>query len=155
MTELNWDVLGKLVLELRAESPIVAIVGRDEANLVRVRGFEPSPGDGAVQVTDKGRRYANAFIVLATLATPRHPTVPIQTDRVVARCYGRTPAEAMALYVAASNALHNLGPRLHANGLGIYISLDDTGGTQEKDPDTQQPLVSFVISLVATTQAVA
>lgn len=137
----NWDPLGKVIIELREAAAVAAIV--DD----RVRGEEPAPGDG-------GKPF-KAFVVLSTLATPRHPRVPIQRPRIAGRFYGRTAQEAMALYVAASNALHGVGPRTHTNGLGIYVSLDDTGGVPDNDPDTKQPLVNGVFELVATTLAVA
>jgi len=136
------DPLGKLLLELRDDLEVDALVDG------RVRGQEPAPGDAM------GAGQYKAFVVISTLATPRLPRVPVQRSRYGVRCYGRTPQEAMELYGACSDAIHLIGPRLKSNGLGIYISLDDTGGTASRDPDTQQPLVDFVIELLATTQAV-
>jgi hypothetical protein len=142
------DVLGKLIIELRQDPAVAAITER-------IRGFEPAPGDAATVANSSPVRYKNAFVVLVTLATPRMKGVPVQRPRIAARCYGRTPQEAAALYGACSDAIHHVGPRVHANGLGVYNSHDDTGGTAERDPDTGQPLVSFVIDLHATTQVVA
>jgi hypothetical protein len=137
------DPLGKLLIELRDDVEVDAIVDG------RVRGNEPKAGD-AQPLGDY-----QAFVVITELASPRIPRVPVQRVRYGVRCYGRTFQEARSLYGACSDAIHLLGPRLHANGLGIYISIDDTGGTASRDPDTKQPLVDFVIELLATTQAVA
>jgi hypothetical protein len=148
MTEFNFDSLGKVIIELRDDAEVAAIVGN------RV-GWEPGPGWAAVQVTPQGPRYTNAFVLVNTLVTPRHPRLPIQRPRIAVRCYGRTPEEAGQLYVASSNALHGAGPRVHSNGLGIYTSHDVAGGSgPEKDPDTGQPYYSFIAELIATTQAV-
>ena len=54
-----------------------------------------------------------------------------------------------------SDAIHEVGPRVHANGLGIWLTVDEAGGEQESDPDTRQPLQTLIIRAHATTQAVA
>ena len=59
------------------------------------------------------------------------------------------------LYRMISNAFHMVGPRMHSNGMGIYGSWDDTGPTQDTDPVTQQPVVTFALDSFATTLAVA
>lgn len=138
------DALPKLLTEIRDDDAVDAIVDG------RVRGFEPAPGDA------KPNGSYQAFVVLVQLSAPRvAPRVPAQRATIVTRCYGRTPAEAASLRWAVSNAIHNIGPRVHANGLGIYQSLDETGGEQEKDPDTGQPYQTLVITALATTVAVA
>lgn len=144
----NFDSLGKVIIALREDDDVAAITER-------IRGFEPGPGDADTDAQASGPRFKHAFVVLSTLATPRMGRLPVQRPRIGGRFYGRTPQEAMALYVACSNALHLPGPRVHSNGLGIYTSLDETGGSQDKDPDTQQPFVSAVFELFATTQAVS
>ena len=141
MTEFNFDPIGKAIIELREFGDVADIV--DD----RVRGFEPAPGDSNTPY--------RAFIVLSLLAAPPDPRLPIQRARIGAKLYGRTPQEAMALYVAAYHALHGVGPRVHANRLGIYTSHDDTGPSQGKDPGTDQPYVDAIFELVATTMAVA
>jgi hypothetical protein len=144
----NWDPLGKLIIELREDAAVAAIVGE------RVRPFEPRPGDADVDATPDGPRFKHPFLVVVMLGGARHPRLPIQRPRVAIRCYGRTLVEAGQLYSAASDALHNTGPRVHSNGLGIYASFDDTGGSAERDPDTGQPFYTFIVDLLATTQAV-
>jgi hypothetical protein len=136
------DVLPKLLTEIRDDADVAAITSR-------IRGAEPADGDA------QGAGSYQPFVVLVQLAAPRMPRVPVQTARIVARCYGRTPAEAAALRWAVSNAIHNRGPRVFSNGLGFYNSLETEGGEQDKDPDTQQPLQIAFFEVPATTQVVA
>jgi hypothetical protein len=144
------DVLPKLIVEMREDAAVAAIVGANPTVATpRVRGFEPKSDD--VQPSDRWR----AFVVIVQLDVPRDRRVPVQRPSYAFRCYGRTLEEARDLYMACSDALHDVGPRVHANGLGIYISADVSGGTPDIDPDTRQPLYEFTAQLIATTQAVA
>lgn len=157
------DALPKFLIEIRDDPDVDAIAEG------RVRGFEPAPQivhptTGAlIQKGDARAGTAQdpyiAFVVLVQLDAPRELRAPIQRPVIAARCYGRTHAEAAALRWAVSKAIHPdtgpLGPRVHANGLGIYQSFDAAGGEQEKDPNTQQPYQTLVINSMATTQAVA
>lgn len=148
------DVLPKLLIELRDDDIVDAIVAK------RVRGKEP---EGPV-IDDKGRQLEPGdvrpageyipFVVLSRLGSPPHPTVPIQTARILIRCYGRNDREAAVLRNACARVLHGRGPRTYANGLCIFVTTDVTGGDQDADPDTQQPLETFVVEAIATTQAV-
>lgn len=150
MAELNWDPMGKVIIEIRSDAEVAAIVGANPTSTPpRVRGGEPMPSD--IQPRESWR----AFVKLVNLGGPRWRRVPVQRPRLAAQCYGRTFAEAAHLATAVSNAIHFVGPREHANGLGIYASFDDTSGEQDKDPDTQQPFVTVFIDLIGTTQAVA
>ena len=150
MTLLVPDVLPKILIELRDDEDVADIVGvNPTSDPPRVRGFEPAPGDA------KGPGEYKAFVVVVQLDAPRLGRLPVQRPRIAVSCYGRTLQEAAALRWACSNAIHYIGPRTHTNGLGIYISRDDTGGEQEKDPDTKQPLQVFIVDLFATTQEVA
>lgn len=146
-----WDPVGKLMTDMRSSSDVAAIVGEHphEPKLPRVRS--PQPGAGDAQGPGKYR----AFVVVVTMATPRHPSVPIQRTRHLVTCYGRDPEEAALLYAACSTAIHHQGPRQTTSGNAIYVSHDDTGGAYGEDPDTKQPYYSFVIESLATTQAVA
>lgn len=140
----------KLLIELRDDAAVSAIVS------TRVRVFEPAPGDAGwtTDVLTGDKTYNNAFVVIVQLASPRAHRNPVQAPRFAVRCYGRTVIEADDLYRACSDAIHETGPRLYANGLGIYHSHDDTGGNAEKDPDTGQPYMTFIVELLATAQAV-
>jgi hypothetical protein len=143
------SVLNKLLIELRENDAVNAIVGN------RVRTPKPAPGDAAwADLVDGTRQYKFAFIVLGLLAAPRRLRLPVQDARIVVGCYGRNVIEAAELRWAASNAIHNIGPRIHANGLGIYNSWEDAGGEADSDPDTGQPLERFIVAAIATTQAV-
>lgn len=148
----TWDPVGRLLTELRDAPAVAAIVGENPHEPVhpRVRSPKAAPGD-AQQGPDDYR----AHVTIATLALPRHQSVPVQRARHVVRCYGRTPEEAAALYVACSNALHHRGPRVTGGGFAVYVTHDDTGGTEGEDPDTHQPYYDFVVETVASTQVLA
>jgi len=148
----TWDPVGRLVTELRSDPAVAAIAGQNPTTAPRVRGQHEAPGDA--RSDDRGEALLRAHIVVATLGLPPHPQVPLLRDRHAVRCYGRTPEEATALYVAASRVVHAKGPR-RAGAQAIYVSHDDTGGDYSTDPDTLQPLYTFVVETVATTQVVA
>lgn len=138
------DPLGKLLTELRDDDGVDALVDG------RVRGFEPAAGDA------KPKGSYQAFVVISALDSRREPRSPTARWTFGVRCYGSTAQNAMAVYGACSDAINNIGPRLRASdGLGIYISHDIGGGSAERDPDTQQPYVTFTVELHATTVAVA
>lgn len=150
------DVLGKLVLEVRDDD------GVDNIAHGRVRGVDPAaevlhPTTKAVITTADTQPPGsyNAHVVMVLLDDPRvAPRLPVHRALIGVRCYGRTRAEAAALRWAVSNAIHLVGPRLKANGLAIWQSLDASGGAQATDPDTQQPYEAFVVSALASTVAV-
>jgi hypothetical protein len=110
-----WDPVGRLLVELREDDRVAAIVGANPTEPVypRVRSPKSAPGD--LQGPESYRAHA----VIGTLATPRMASVPVQRARHVVRCYGRTPEEAAALYAACSDALHHVGPRVTGAGNGI------------------------------------
>lgn len=130
--------MGALISELRT------------ANIAsgRVRGGEPAAGDA------KGAPDFHRFVVLVRLGTLREHRAPVQEVRIGVRAYGVTYQDAAALFNEISDAVDNAGPRL-VGSKGIYQSLDETGGTAEKDPDTGQPYETGVIALYAATEAVA
>lgn len=137
------DPLGSLLVEIRSDVDVAALVGG------RVRGFEPAPGDAKPLGSYQG------FVVIVALSVPPDPQLPVTFATYGIRCYGATPQAAWAVWGAVVKALHEVGPRLKANGLGIYKTIVVSGGEQSKDPDTQQPLVDGTIRLIATTQVVA
>jgi hypothetical protein len=143
------DPVGQLLNELKEAAAVAAIVGANPTMEPRVRSPKPGPGDSQAAAAYR------AFIVIATLATPPEKSaVPVMRARHVVRCYGRNPTEAELLYDAASEALHHRGPRQQGTR-AIYASHDDTGAAYEEDPDTKQPLYSFIVETLAATQAVA
>jgi hypothetical protein len=143
------DVLGKLVLEVRDDSAVDSIAHG------RVRGADPAGAVGDEHGDQRGPGEYVAYVVMELLDDPRvAPRVPAHRAVIVARCYGRTRAEAASLRWAVSNALHLVGPRLKANGLAIWQSLDTGGSGQARDPETQQPYETVVFSALASTVAV-
>lgn len=146
-----WDPVGRLLTELRDHAGVAAIVGENPHEPVHPRVRSPKAGPGDMQDPSTYR----AFVTIATLATPRMLSVPVQRDRHVVRCFGRTYEEAAALYAACSDAVHHMGPRVAGSGQGIYVTHDDTGGAVGEDPDTKQPTYTFIIETLATTQVVA
>jgi hypothetical protein len=140
------DILGKLLIELRDDDDFA--LWHDG----RVRGEEPAPGDA------KGPGEYVRFAVITTLATPRERRVPVQRPTYAVNVFGTSPKDAMAGYVLASDAIHRAGVRMAGTGtnrVGIWDSFDDSGGTPERDPQTGQPFVTFVVHLIATDQSVA
>lgn len=136
------DPLGALLVEIRDDVDVDSLVNG------RVRGFEPAPGDA------KPAGSFQAFIILSALSVPPEKRTPVTFATYAVRCYGSTAQNAWAVYGALVKAIHMVGPRLKASGLGFYQSIAVSGGEQSKDPDTKQPVVEATISLVATTQAV-
>jgi hypothetical protein len=135
------DYFGSVLTELRNDADVVSITDR-------IRGHKPGPDDA------RGDGEYLPFVVLTDLGGPPMRRVPIQRGLVGLRCYGVTPQGAKALYVACSNALHDVGPRIHGSVL-IYDSADGTGGDEGADPQTKQPYVEGVIEFVAAALAVA
>jgi hypothetical protein len=151
MTQPN--VIGKIITELRSASAVAAITDR-------IRSPEPAPGDSgwSENPSTHVRTFENAFVVLVPNGggwLPNATLVPVRSERIVARCYGRTSTEAESLYRACSAAIHGIGPRTYATGLAIYQSFDAAGPDYDADPDTHQPHYDFVIEVLASAQAVA
>lgn len=154
MTDPMLDPFGALLVELRDDADVATLVG----NRVRAEPappvFDPTtkrliaPGDAR----EKGHWIA--FVVLVTLDTSPEAQVPLIRATYGVNCYGTTHQNATAVYGAVAKAIHHVGPRLKASGLGIYQTAVISGGAQDKDPDTEQPVVRATISLIATAQAV-
>lgn len=135
------DVVGKVLDELRDDTGVAAITNR-------VRAHVPGPDDA------RGTGEYVPFVVVIDLGGAPLTKVPVQFPRVSIRCYGATPQGAKALYVACSNAIHDVGPRV-VGTVGLYRSKDATGGDEGYDPRTKQPYVEFTAEYIATTAAVA
>lgn len=151
LTDPQIPFLGPLIVEARTDADLRALVG------TRVRGQYPAPEDPAVpgsgDVQPKGSW--KAFVILSVLDAPPHPSLPITFAEVAARCYGADPTHAWSVWAALVKALHAVGPRVKASGLGIYRTAVLTGGTQDEDPDTHQPVVTGTLQVIATAAAVA
>lgn len=151
--------IGALVTELRADTDLAALVGQDLAGRVRIRGGEPvgelEQAGGAYEGDARGAGHYQAFVVLTTLDEPMHPRLPIFRGTYGVAAYGSTFENARAVWGAVVKAIHFVGPRVKTNGFGIYISVTESGGEQDKDPDTGQPLVRGTIRITAAANAVA
>ena len=132
------DPMGTIIAELKT------------ANLAsgRVRGGEPAPGDA------RAAGSFQRFVVLTDLGGRRYGRTPLQQLRYGFRCYGSTYQDARALYAELSDTLHIAGPRIGGTGVAIYQSVDDTGGSANRDPDTQQPYYDGVVELFASVETV-
>ena len=133
------DPLGRILTEIRDDSAVAALVSG------RVRGGEPAAGDAL------GPGHYQAFVVLSRLGYVRLARAPIQEVRIAVKCYAATAAAATALAGAVSDAIHARGHRINPSGVAIFGSFDDTGLGADKDPDTGQPLESFIASVGAST----
>ena len=151
----NWDPMGRVVVELRADAAVAAIAAANpSAAAARVRPSNPAPKTDSYEGDAHGPGSYRAFIVIRELSTTRDHRVPIQRPRLALLCYGRDDIEAARLARAASDAFHGRGPRVAGNGLGIHVSYDAGSDGVERDPDTGQPYATVLIDLLATTQAV-
>jgi hypothetical protein len=137
------DPVGAVLAELRADTDVSALAGG------RIRGGEPAPGDA------KGPGEYRAFLVLVTFDDPPHPRVNVQRAVYGVNCYGVTHQGSRELWGAVVKAMHVVGSRMKANGLGIYISAIESGGESDLDPLTKQPVTRGTLRLWATAQAVA
>jgi hypothetical protein len=136
------DPTGTLVREIRAYPAVAAITAR-------IRTVEPAADD--IRGGGTGDPYV-PFVVISRAGAPRERRVGVQRARYGVRAYGTTPTQATALYGAVSDAIHNAGPRIHAaTGVLVFRSYDDTGGTADRDPNTQQPLEQGFVDYIAAT----
>jgi len=142
------DPMGALISELRADADVAALVA------TRVRGGEPAPGTDTTPGDARGPGRYQAFIVLTGAPAPMG-RVPVTRSTYGVRCYGVTYQNATAVWGAVVKALHFAGPRLKANGLGIFTSYLEESAEPGADPDTQQPYVEGTIRINATAQAIA
>ena len=136
------DPMGALITEARADTTLAGLTGS------RIRGFKPAQGDAM------GAGSYQAFVVFSALSVPPHPRVPVTFAEYGVACYGTTPQNAWAVWAALVKVFHGTTPRVKTNGLGIYRTSISEGGQQDRDPDTQQPLVRGTIRLIATLQSV-
>jgi hypothetical protein len=137
------DPTGFILTIIRDDPAVAALVAG------RVRGGEPSKGDAL------GPGHFQRFVVLSRLGGLREKRLPVQEVRIAARCYGLTAQDAAALAGAVSDAIHAIGPRVSSGGVGIWVSFDDGDGGADRDPDTTQPLEHLIISVAASTEAIA
>lgn len=139
------DPTGTLISELRAANIAGGLV----------RGGEPKGKSATYEGDALGPGSYKRFVVLVKLGHQRLHRTPMAIFRIGVRAYAPTFQDAADLYGDISDALDNAGPRLSASGVAIYQSLDDTGGSAQKDPVTGQPYEDGVIEVFAGTQTVS
>lgn len=153
-TEPQLDPMGALITLVRTDSHVDNLV--DE----RVRGFEPkgvvrnAAGNITYDGDALGPGHYKAFVVIAALDVPPHISLPITFATYAIRCYGVTAQGAWAVWAAVVKALHKIGNQT-VGTLGVYQVFVVSGGEQDKDPRTDQPVVTGTVRLIATTRAVA
>jgi hypothetical protein len=133
---MTIDAVGKIILELRADTAVAAIVG------TKVWGQE---------IPDNIDADPRPFILVHNLVNVPHSREPLQNSRVSIMAVGLTPRLAAALYVAVSNALHDKGPRHTAGGTAIYRSHEEAGGQPMTDPQTGWPSSTAIYVLQAAS----
>ena len=136
------DPLGFVLTTVRDDPAVAAVAG------TRVRGGETAKGDAL------GAGHYQPFVVLVRLGAQREKRLPVQEVRISARCYGATAQGAAELAGLVSDAVHARGPRVSPSGVGIFASFDDGGDGAARDPDTQQPYETVVISVTAATSPI-
>lgn len=144
----QMELIGPLVLEARADPDLMTLIGD------RFRGGEPAPKSATYPGDARGPGEYIAFAVIVTLDDTPHISLPITFAEFAVNCYGVTPQNASAVWHAVVKAFHKGRARMKSNGLGIYQSLVLTGGAQDSDPQTKQPVVRGTLRVVATTLAV-
>lgn len=142
MTEPQLDPSGPIIVEAREDPDVAALVS------ARVRGPEPAKDDA------KGAGEYQAFVTVACLSAPPFFGVPITFAEYALNAYGVTYQNAWAVWGALVKCFHKTGPRVKANGLVIYQTLAISGGTEDSDPATKQPVVRGTIRVIASTLAV-
>jgi hypothetical protein len=148
------NIVGAVIAELRDDPDVAALVG------TRIRHANPlgEVHDAAGNLTYEGDAASagqfKSFIVLVVISDPPSRRVPVQFVEIVARCYGVDRKGARAVWGAVVKALHDVGVRVKSNGTGIWRSAIVSGGSDDADPVTQQPLVVGDIQLIAATVVV-
>lgn len=141
LTAPQLNPMGALIAEAKADPDVAALTG------TRVRGGEPAPGDA------RGPGEYQAFVVISALDVPPHPQLPITFAEYALNAYGTTHQNASAVWFALVKAFHKARARVKGNGLGIYQSIVVTGGGEDRDPDTDQPVVRGTVRVIATALA--
>lgn len=130
------DPLGYLLTTIRDDTDVASIT-------TRIRGEEMAQGD------------APPFVIIRGFPIRREQHLPVARYQYMILCFGRTHKEAAQLRGVVSDAIHGVGPRVNASGVGIYRSHSEVEGQSQIDPDTQWPFQTIVAVVWAATTAVA
>lgn len=142
MTELGQmvDPTGKIVVELRTDARILALVGTVPGDATKVQVFGGEAHKDA----------SGAYIIVRRLGPmTRSKRAPFVRQRIIVDAYGRTPAEAAKLAGYISDALATRGPRTSPAGVALYLSIEDVGPQASLDPDTDEPVERTIYSYSA------
>lgn len=135
------DLTGMVIVEIRDFPAVTAIVGQKTRP-------EWADGEGPPGVIIDG---------LAIDYAPGGGTrrLGLQAPMFVAKCYGATRPQASQVANAVVEAINLRGPRKDATGRLIWMSLVDSGGNPDIDPDTKWLHVDVVFSVLGAQQAAA
>lgn len=142
MTELGQmvDPTGKIVVELRTDARILALVGTVPGDATKVQVFGGEAHKDA----------AGAYVIVRRLGPMvRAKRAPFGRFRIIVDAYGHTPAEAAKLAGYISDVLATRGPRTSAAGVALYLSVEDVGPQASLDPDTDEPVERTIYSYSA------
>lgn len=138
------DPVAALVAWLRTQTVLTSLTA------TRIYGAELPTAEGmprkAVVVRASGTGFRGNGV--------DYHTVPIVAMRVDIRCYGETPAEAMAVYRALRPVLKSLR-RTTQGTCVLHWCNPETGAIAEREPDTLWPFVHSSWALQASEIAVA
>jgi hypothetical protein len=136
------SVLGKIIVELRSDPAVMAILG--VGNERYVVGADAPDDVGGDPGTWK------PYVLVRRLGPIRRlPRAPVARGRVSVDTFGKTAQQATELYGAVSDVLSARGPRRSAGGVAIYLSIEEVGGQAVLDPDTDQPVERSIYSYTA------
>lgn len=145
LSEPQLDPMGALIVTARSDIDVSGLIGD------RVRGFEPAPRTASYDGDARGPGQYIAFAVFSALDVPPHPGVPVTFADYAIDAYGTDHQNAWAVWGALVKCFHKLTAFMRPNGLAIYQTLIVSGGSQDRDPDTRQPVVRGVLRVIAST----
>lgn len=134
------DFLPPIRAELEADDAVGDLAGD------RIANHEAEPG-----WVGSGPTSWRTFVVLVDLGAVGDTRTPRYVQRILARCFGRTPREAFNVYAAVRGALHNRGPRTSDFGERIYSSREDAYQGVSDDPGNRQPVAEAIFVVVGAT----
>jgi hypothetical protein len=142
MTDLGQmlDPTGRIIVELRSDPEILALVGTVPGDATKVQVFGGEAHKDA----------AGAYVVVRRLGPMRrYRRAPVGRFRIVIDAYGRTWQEASKLSGLISDVLATQGPRTSPAGMALYLSVEEVGPQAQLDPDTDEPVERTIYSYSA------
>lgn len=147
------DPMGMLLTELRASSPLVALVS------TRISADEDP-------TSDQGKTRVRAVDLGGPIGRVGDRRPGLQSLIYALRCYGPSkdaqgrpistgPITARQIAGACVDALHQRGPRTDASGRFVIKSSVASIGGLLIDPDTREPYYTVSVEVVAAAQEAA